>query len=204
MRIPFFLLVVFFPLFSFSQNGPQARFQAGVEGGLIFSQVDGDTYSGFTKVGFSAGFIATLPVTGNFFGSLEILYDEKGSLAFMSPTNAYYWKLKLNYADVPIMINYEDPDTKLSFGAGLSFGTLVKSTLTDYDANGRTYNTVASLHDFDLEGIINVGYGITNYLFLNAHFSYSITPIGTNATTYGFLRMYNNVLGLSARYVFQP
>lgn len=203
MRIPFFLLVAFFPLFSFSQNGPQARFAAGVDAGLTFSQVDGDTYSGFTKVGFSAGFIATLPVTGNFFGSMEILYAEKGSLAFMSPTNPYYWKLRLNYADVPVLINYQDPNANLSFGAGLSFGTLVKSTLTDYDANGRTYSTVASLHKFDLEGVVNVSYGVTNNLYLNARFSYSIIPIGTNLTTRGFLRMYNNGLGASVRYLFE-
>lgn len=203
MRVPFFLLVVFVPLFCFSQNGPQARFQAGVEGGLIFSQVDGDTYSGFTKVGFSAGFIATLPVTGNFFGSMEILYAEKGSYAPMSPTNPYYWKLSLNYAEVPVLFNYDDPNTKFSFGAGPSFGTLVKSTLTDFDANGITYSTVASLHKFDLEGVLNVDYGITNSLFLNARFTYSIIPIGTNLTTRGFLRMYNNTLGASVRYLFE-
>ncbi|NQU33239.1 MAG: PorT family protein [Bacteroidetes bacterium] len=100
--------------------------------GLNLTQVEGDEVHGFRKPGLNIGFGALIPFKKNWDVCLEVTYNQKGarqkdqyndtdSIGNII-TGAY--KLRLNYVEVPILIQYTDKDF-ITLGAGFSWGRLV-------------------------------------------------------------------------------
>ena len=91
-------------------------------------QVDGDECYGFKKFGIHAGAGALIPLTNWMDVGLEVLFNQKGAYkrdAFVSnSTFPYAYNLKLNYAEIPLMIYLTDKDA-VSVGLGVSYGRLV-------------------------------------------------------------------------------
>ena len=95
-------------------------------------QVDGDECYGYKKFGVHAGAGALIPIV-NFstvsldFG-LEVLFNQKGAYkrkAYTSnSTYPYAYNLKLNYAEIPLMLYLTDKG-KYSIGVGVSYGRIV-------------------------------------------------------------------------------
>ena len=103
-----------------------------VKGELFFGgnacQVDGDECYGFKKFGIHAGAGALVPITSWMDIGLELLYNQKGAFkrnAYVSnSTFPYAYNLKLNYAEIPLMIYFTDKDA-VSIGIGASYGRIV-------------------------------------------------------------------------------
>ena len=91
-------------------------------------QVDGDECYGFKKIGLHAGAGALIPITNWMDVGLEVLYGQKGAFKRDSITyNSSYphrYNLKLNYAEIPVMVYFTDKDA-VSFGIGASYGRIV-------------------------------------------------------------------------------
>lgn len=91
-------------------------------------QVDGDECYGYKKLGIHAGAGALIPITSFMDIGLEVLFNQKGAYKrdaiTSNSTYPYAYNLKLNYAEVPLMIYLTDKD-KYSIGIGVSYGRIV-------------------------------------------------------------------------------
>lgn len=108
-----------------------------VKGEVFFGgnacQVDGDECYGFRKFGVHAGAGALIPIVrvNNFTMDvgLEVLFNQKGayksdSLRLHQGAYVGRYNLKLNYAEIPLMLYFTDKD-RYSLGIGASFGRIV-------------------------------------------------------------------------------
>ena len=92
------------------------------------SQVDGDECYGYKRFGIHAGAGALIPVTSFMDVGLEVLFNQRGafkrdSITYNS-TFPYAYNLRLNYAEVPLMIYLTDKGN-YSVGLGVSYGRVV-------------------------------------------------------------------------------
>ena len=93
------------------------------------TQVDGDECYAFRRFGVHAGAGALVPITSWMDVGLEVLFGQKGAYKGDSInqhlglyTGTY--DLRLNYAEVPVMVYLTDKD-RFSVGLGVSYGRLV-------------------------------------------------------------------------------
>lgn len=223
------LFVLFFSIFILSSLSAQ-RFIGGVVGGMNLTQVEGDEVNGYYKAGFNGGGMVMLPLNHNqtFFITTELLFNQKG--AFKSNTtwvdarplddtllinydipknNKVYYKLRLDYVEVPILFHYEDPHTGFALGIGASWARLVniKETFLGYqlhtDLNsGRYYKNTWNF-------ILDVKIPVYQALKINFRYQYSIAPIGADRTFYTLVnadpyqrRLFHNVLSFRVLYTF--
>ena len=188
-------------------------FYGGAIIGANFAQVDGDYFAGYHRIGLNAGGIVYAQIAKHLALSMEILYSQKGSKSnipepSLTLTNTYITKygIALNYAEVPIMINYFDK-RKSHFGVGVSYGRLVSSSETlqvdssnivrTVDLNNKypfTANALDVLAGFELH--------LWKGLFLNVRFQYSIIPIRTNLPPdYARADQFNNLWVMRLMYL---
>lgn len=158
-------------------------FYGGLLVGANFSQVDGDRYAGYHKVGLNAGGIMYMHLSGHLAASIEILFSQKGSRANKPQASAdntfeiRSYNIGLNYAEVPIQLNYFDR-RKSHFGAGFSISRLINAT-----ESGESSQVVPTNFDnypfrkMDYNFIIGGSLHLWQGLFLNARFQYSLASI---------------------------
>lgn len=97
--------------------------------GLSLSQVDGDECYGYRRFKGQIGAGALVPVTDWMDIGLEILYNPKGALRndTLDQDSGHFnglYDLKLNYAEVPLMIYLTDKQ-RYTIGIGAAYGRLV-------------------------------------------------------------------------------
>jgi len=176
-----YILVAILGLF-FSQLVYSQVFKGEVIAGFNKSQVDGDEVFGFKRYGFTGGLGVVAPLYKNWSLSLETLYSQKGSRQKKQYSDSLEdgsYSLKLNYAEVPFMIQYTDRDVA-SAGLGVSWNRLV---YVDEWRNKAHIDSVSLLSGvFDRDDWIafaDVRVRLYKNLILNARYSYSIDKIAT-------------------------
>jgi len=156
-------------------------FKAEIIGGFNKSQVDGDETAGFKKYGLNTGLGVVLPVYKNWSVSFETLYNQKGSRLrkqFNDSLDGSY-KLVMNYAEVPLMIQYTDRDF-MTVSAGASWGRLVQ---VEEWKNGFRVDSVTLLNgpfsrnSFDVIG--DVRFRVYQNFKINLRYSYSLKKLAT-------------------------
>lgn len=161
-------------IISISVSRSEAQdFRAGVLGGGVFSQIDGDNYSGFNKAGFALGVYAARQINPHWLAQFEILYAQKGAKKNPHQASGDYtmYKASLNYIEIPVFARYYL--NKFSFDAGVSYGVLVSSKEEDehgeFDAD--------PFEDQEWATLIGVNYQINPRLYAGFRWGYSITRI---------------------------
>jgi len=185
-------------------------FNGGLILGANFTQVDGDYYYGYHKVGLTAGGTVCIHFSNTVGLSMDLLYSQKGSrsevvsqsIAIGTYVESYH--MTLNYVEVPVMLHIFDH--RLDFEAGLSYAYLVKATeWAAADVPVVIDPVVNHFNNTDLDYIIGVSRRMYKHFYLNARFQYSITsirsadriPLGYG---YGSKGQYNNMFGLRVVY----
>ena len=119
---------------------------------------------------------------------MEILYSQKGSKsarpkASLTLPDTYITKygIALNYAEVPVMINYFDK-RKSHFGVGVSYGRLVSSSenLQIDSLNIKRSIDFKNKYPFNpnaLDLLAGFELHLWKGLFLNVRFQYSLMPV---------------------------
>lgn len=193
------------------KNGNPRIFSVGVLAGGNFCQVDGDNFAGYYKTALNVGGIAYAKVRKNTALSFELLYSQKGAKSRYgrySPDSAIYidkYSSNLNYAEIPVMINFFDKH-RSHVGIGASYGRLLNSsesaslypaTVAPVDFNKYPFNK----NDFQLIGGAQLH--MWKGLFLNLRFQYSLVPIRTSIPP-GLARssQYNNIWTFRLMYLF--
>lgn len=189
-------------------------FYGGLLGGVNFTQVDGDSYAGYHKIGFNAGGIAYAQLAPKIAGSIEILFSQKGSRGHKAQESGnpgviiQKYRIDLNYAEVPIQINYFDR-RKSHFGGGLSYSQLISSNekLEIQNGPGAPITPVNTdeykFRKADINLILGGNLHLWQGLFLNARFQYSMIAIRKDIPEgYGRAEQYNNMWTLRLMYLF--
>lgn len=224
-RIWLILLVLTLSFSAYSQ-----KFVGSVILGGNISQVDGDEVYGFHKIGANAGASVMLPLDKKerFFFTIELLYTQKGSrrkslvdtmdyTGFTSidhsvPYNPKLkYKLNLDYVEVPVLFHFEDPYSRICFGAGFSWGRLVyaREIESGYKLITNVRSGIYSKNDWC--AIADVKIPIYKGLKLNVRYQYSfiklrernfVTGQGTPNESENIRQQYNNVITLRLIYSF--
>jgi hypothetical protein len=186
-------------------------FYGGLLLGSTFTQVDGDNFAGYHKVGFTGGGIAYAELANHIAASIEILYTQKGSRAHkaqISNSRAFLinkYDINLSYAEVPIMLNYFDK-RKSHFGAGLSYSQLI--SYKENVVSSPMFPPTVDLDDYpfkkyDLNFVLSGNLHLIKGLFLNAKFQYSLLPVRTNIyPEFGRPQQFNNMWVFRLMYLF--
>ena len=186
-------------------------FYGSLESGANFSQVDGDGFSGYHKVGI-AGVASVLVKPFSLLGiSLGIGYEQKGSLEksiqeFNTVPALFEYRLHFQYASLPLLVHLFLPG-RLYYSAGVSYNRLISAD-ESADANF-PIKISPDLYPFkkqDWCGIAGITYRIGKGFFIAGQYQYTVgsirsdpfIPPGFGA---GLGRERNNVMSLRIRYI---
>ncbi len=149
-------------------------FKAGAIGGATFSQVQGDTYAGFNKIGIVGGLYVSRSFTDIWAGQFEIVYKQKGSRHNPNESKGDYtiYKLNFDYIEVPLLAKLRLND--ILFEGGASLGLLINSSEEDQ------YGEISSIYpfeDYELSGLVGVGYQFHPKMYVNLRWSHAFTRV---------------------------
>jgi hypothetical protein len=220
---------------------------------MNFTQVAGDGVKGYKKVGINGGPYVKLMLDRKqrFSLTMELNYTQKGASSRYMPypyynngpayvyalgdtllidddyqdvNTKFFYKLRADYLEIPLIVHYEDPRSKVSLGIGISWARLVyiKEIQQDYRFKDTTVNgsrrlttAVNSGHYYknDFSVIIDAKIPIYKGLKFNFRFQYSIVPFGrgkpfyshlpsVNKNDWKLLKPYHNSLSVRIVYSF--
>ena len=185
-------------------------FVGGLIGGLNFTQVDGDSYKGYHNIGFNTGVVVYTQLVPGISASLEILFSQKGArsngsqLSNGGVTVITKQNIKLNYAEIPVQINFFDKKRN-HFGAGLSYAQLINSkeeivgnnTAIKYDPDQYPFKKM------DINMILSGQVHVYKGFFAGIRFQYSMLSIRDKVDLeYGRAQQFNNVFAVRLMYLF--
>lgn len=159
-------------------------FLGGVVVGANLCTVQGDGYSGFSKVGLNAGGLVYAKISYKLFADLELLYAQKGSRGVNQVESVYVgtsfekYFLDLNYVEIPLIFNYVFNE-KWHGGVGGSYAMLLGSKEDAVSAVQPVYirNEDHPFKTNDINFILNLGYELGGGVFVNARYQRSVSTI---------------------------
>jgi hypothetical protein len=157
--------------------------------GITASQVHGDNYAGYNKLGFTGGLYVNADLKKKTSLELGIIFVQKGARKNQNPAkfDYRYYYLNLNYVEVPLNIRWQP--TKFFFTAGLSFAYLINY----YEAS--EIGNLTGMYPFKSnEYSFNLGIGrmFTPKLGVEVRFNNSFITVRPWPTS--FRPYYNNIL----------
>jgi len=216
-RIP--LILLFFVLIS---NFLKAQvktidqtFRPMIYAGVVGSQVDGDTYGGYSKPGFIVGLGINRQLSKVFEAEFGITFIQKGarhnygldSASRNNPNNPFFLS-RLNYLEIPLVLKINYKKFKAEIGGAAGF--LTKDPPFEDGQNGTWSDP--NYRRFDFSYIVGVGYKLKANWMVNLRFEYSMITIRPYpSVTGGVYRgqfpyslfnqgLYNNLLQLALHY----
>lgn len=193
----------------------KSTFFGGVSFGSTFSQLDGDNFAGYRKLGLTGGAIVYAEIAPKFAPSLEFLYTQKGGQskknADQNAVNVRVnnYKVNLNYVEIPVLFNYFDK-RKSHFGVGASYSQLIsqneQATTTPQIPDSIYSEEKYPFNKYDINGIASVNLHLTKGFFLNIRFQYSLLSVRDNfhpdLGRKGAARQSNNFWAFRLMYIF--
>jgi hypothetical protein len=195
-RTSIFLLVL---LITLTTNVFSQEFNAGIYGGIVASQLDGDTYVGYDKAGLITGAYVNRHFKKQWAWQMGLRYIQKGSSRVSSKLGIYY-KSQMHYMEIPLTIRYHY-FKKVDLEAGLSLGYLIKA-MEDKDSYGFV-EADPSFNKFELASVFGVNYHFNDKIAFGAHLSYSITAVRPYSSGYEVFMdkgQHNNILYFTMAY----
>ena len=207
-------LFILFVIFSFARSSSlwaqntyfsdeYHTFYGGLVLGANFTQVDGDTYEGYHKVGLNGGGIVYMKLSENMGASMEMVYTQKGSHDISQSESPYIgtyfseYKLKVNYVEIPVMFHFLT-SRRLHYEIGASYARLINSSEFLYSNPGAVIDpNVYYFRKSDICALAGGYYQIYKWWFLEARFQYSLVTIRDAARIpIGGPQQFNNVVTL--------
>ena len=171
----------------------------GFKGGLIIggtaSQVDGDQWTGYHKVGLQAGVYSRYDFDDKWAFLTEIKYIQKGSSKTVKDNPQANFRVSLSYVEVPFILNYKLKNN-ITFGAGLSYGQLLNAEVDD--SGGTISRDQLDYRNYDINSIIQFKYNINEQLWADIKFAYSISSIKED----DYNKQWNNLFAFGIGYEF--
>ena len=179
-----FRIVVFVAMLFVGMGAYAQSFNGGLLAGATISQVDGDHYSGYHHLGFTAGAYVNLPFNDNFSLQTELKYSLFGAHSSVDEVEAGQnpYALNLHYVEMPVMARYNlgllNINGKhldfLALEAGLSFDFLMdNSESADNEFPLYTYRW----NFFSMTANVGVQFDLTERWGFGIRYMYSFWPI---------------------------
>lgn len=150
-------------------------FRAGLQFGIVPSQVDGDGMSGFNKIGLTGGAFVERDINEKFFLLTDLAFTMKGSRAASSKNiNFNQVELSTNYIDWGLYAGYR-LSNKISLKAGLIPSVLIYNK--EITVGGYEITEEKSFRPINLLVSGGVNYQLTKKFSVNASYNYSIISI---------------------------
>ena len=194
---------------SISQNTAKQdvrRFKGVFTLGLNASQIEGDGFAGYNRLGVVGGAGALYRFNNPKFSfSMEINYSMKGSQTSFRPNVIYpSRKIALHYAELPLLFNFHERDRAI-FSLGFTYGQRVYSKETGLDGNGAPIApnpNESHIRKSDYAVMGSVVFIFKKKYGINLRGSYSFIPALRYPSTGGeYVNWHNNVLSLRAFYI---
>jgi hypothetical protein len=156
-------------------SGYTQVFHGGITAGITASQVDGDSYAGFDKLGLQGGIFVSTSLTNYLDARLEIRYASRGASNVASDDNTDEYRLRLHYIDLPVVVAIKIKQfgaVELGLVPGYLFsiqGEKDNALLTDEDKT--------TFHNFDLGTLLGATVNLTERASVTIRYSYSIFSI---------------------------
>jgi len=171
----FFIIILVFSADTLAAQ----NFRGSIITGLSTSQIDGDEYSGYNKLGFYAGVSVERPL-GNVVGiKTELYYISKGAKQNVDGYEIH--KTSLNYVELPLMVTFL-PFKQVEFDFGMAFSYLIKARMWSM---GEEYpEGVVDIKDMQYSAIVTGSYFFSEHIAFNVRFDYAFLPIKENPNWY--------------------
>jgi len=152
-------------------------FKAGLLGGLVGSQIEGDGYSGYNKLGFLVGGFTNTDLNEKWSAQFEIYYITKGSFKAAKPSKGIYNKfyVNMNYIEVPVAIRYKHNKFMLEIGPYLAKFLSLKFK-DEFGEREQPFINSYPVNSFDFGGFIGINYNLTDKLIFNLRSKNSLIP----------------------------
>lgn len=204
------LTLVFAALLTLAAFRVQAQsFDGGLIAGPLTSQIQGDGYSGYHQVGYTAGVFGRIPSQGPASWQMELKYslygahsDSKEVAYGMNPMS-----IRLHYVELPLMFRYDlsgirvngRPLDFVTFEIGLSGDFLIRGTQSADFEDG--YDNSSWLF-FSVTGNFGVHFDFNEWLGVNVRSMNSITPcrLHPEVPLYSWFHYYNIALQATVVY----
>jgi hypothetical protein len=186
--------------FSRDENTNSNTFYGGLVGGINFSSVKGDAFSGYHKVGLNGGAVVYIRFTDYIGVSTELIFTQKGSKAREHSEDANgagftnNYDLNMNYVEVPVML-YIAPtcfNNKFHIRMGASYARLVNATeKAERDVPVNIDPTLYPFRKQDFDFKTDISYMFFQGWFVNFQYSHSLVSFRDMANVppgygYGF------------------
>jgi hypothetical protein len=194
----FLAILAFF--MSVSAHGQS--FKAGLQVGVNASQIDGDAYWGYHRIGlFTGGFVNTF-LSDAFGIQMELNYVNKGASKSNEIGDPAYYRINLNYIELPVVALFNVID-EVRISAGISYGQLLNA---EEDLSGTGYREPdPPFKKGDVSTLIGAEYFFLDKLSVYSRFTYSIIPIREHPggqTHFLDRGQVNNNISIALRYYF--
>ncbi len=208
-RFILFILFIILSLFILPESKAQ-RILGAMSLGMNLTQVDGDDYYGFSKIGLNVGPMVTVPFGKNkiWSVSMELLYSQKGSRHRGNYDSTSYLLVQ-DYAEVPILIHITDKKL-ISGGLGMSYGQLINYKETKNSFYDSIYFYQTPLSNNDISIIADLQIRLWSKLWADVRYQYSlksnrevlIKVPNTSPRVEHSRQQYNNVISIRLSWVF--
>ncbi|MFM7218545.1 MAG: porin family protein [Bacteroidota bacterium] len=177
-------------------------FSAGLRAGMTATQVDGDTYEGFDKAGLLGGIFVERSLSERFSLRMELDYIQKGSRKPLDKDDNSYYRMRVNYLEVPFVARYR-AGKKITLQGGPAFGVLVFSQEDD-QTGVLIYSPPFRKYEYSISaGLL---YDLSEKVGVDVRYGFSVVPIRPfdfYATfVYWDKGQFNSVIQLSLQYRF--
>lgn len=190
-----------FYLFPFRLMAQQ--FDGGFFFGLSMSQVEGDNYSGYNKAGITGGGYILRNLNRDLDFRMELRFIQKGSFKGSTDIDPSYYKVSLDYIELPLLIQYK-LSRKVLLAIGVSPDVLLYSKEED-ESGPMPPELHPKFMRFSAGANFDASYALTGNIYLGARFTYSMLRVREHGggVTYLLNRgWYNNVISFSGYYQF--
>ena len=195
------LIIITLFIKTVSLSGQQ--FNAGVFGGLNISQVSGDSYQGFKKMGFNAGVFVNRRIEQDFYWQAEIKYGPRGVYEGPTDSNQSLYRSAYHILELPLSVHYLF-DEKIMLEIGMSPELLI--TTVFWDENGvLNKSAYPENRRFGLSVFAGIGYWFNEKMMAGFRYTNSAVPFRdpqewNNSQNRGF---FHNVLSFNLAYKFK-
>jgi hypothetical protein len=174
---------------------PAQFFHGGILAGFSASQVDGDSYAGFDKLGFMGGVFISTTLTEHVEARLEIKYTGRGAKNPPSDDNTGAYKLGLHYIDLPVLVTIliKHP---VHIELGLVPGYLFAAGGED-DAGDLPEEYLVDFRKFDLGTLLGLTFQVTPKTEVNVRYCYSILSIRDPESAGSYYSWFGKLFGHS-------
>ncbi|MBL0258789.1 MAG: PorT family protein [Bacteroidetes bacterium] len=195
------LLCLFFLIGIFPSLKAQ-NFDAGIRGGLTATQVAGDRLTGYNKAGFLIGGFVSRDFSEKISLRFEIIFIQKGSRKPVNIDDNTYYRMRLHYAEVPILLLYNATKT-ISIEAGPSFGSLVFS---QEDNELGEIIGAPEFKKFEISANAGLLFHLSDHWLADIRYNWSLTTIRPYQGSYNYnffdQGQYNSVVEAALMYRF--